>query len=75
MNTSRRRRVAALVGAAALLASLTTTAPAFARPEPQPTAPAIDRSGCALERIGTQFVKCDNLTGAGAPAPAWVREQ
>jgi hypothetical protein len=25
-----------------------------------------------LERVGTQFVRGDNLTGAGVPAPAWV---
>ena len=29
---------------------------------------------CPLTRIGIQFVRCDNLTGAGAPAPAWVPE-
>jgi len=25
-----------------------------------------------LSRIGTQFVRGDNLTGAGFPAPAWI---
>lgn len=30
---------------------------------------------CALTRIGTQLVRCDNLTGAGVPAPFWIPEQ
>lgn len=30
--------------------------------------------GCPLERIGVQFVRCDNLTGAGVPAPSYVPE-
>ena len=30
---------------------------------------------CSLERIGTQFVWCDYLTGAGVEAPSFVPEQ
>ena len=30
---------------------------------------------CLLERIGTQLVRCDNLTGTGAAAPVWIPEQ
>lgn len=30
---------------------------------------------CLLTRIGTQLVRCDNLTGAGVPAPFWIPEQ
>jgi len=30
---------------------------------------------CPLERIGTQLVRCDNLTGAGVEAPFWIPEQ
>ena len=30
---------------------------------------------CPLERIDTQLVRCDNLTGAGAEAPFWIPEQ
>jgi hypothetical protein len=29
-------------------------------------------SSCPLERVGTQFVKCDDLTGNGVPAPAYI---
>lgn len=31
-------------------------------------------ASCPLMRIGTQFVRCDNLTGAGSRAPSWVPE-
>jgi hypothetical protein len=30
---------------------------------------------CPLERIGSQLVRCDNLTGPGVPAPYWIPEQ
>jgi hypothetical protein len=29
----------------------------------------------AVQRVGTQFVAGDNLTGDGVPAPAWVDER
>jgi hypothetical protein len=29
---------------------------------------------CPLRRIGDQLLRCDNLTGAGIPAPFWVPE-
>jgi len=38
--------------------------------EPTPTSPG----SCPLQRIGTQFVRCDNLTGAGMSAPPWIPE-
>lgn len=31
-------------------------------------------NGCPLERIGTQLIRCDNLTGAGVRAPSWIPE-
>lgn len=30
---------------------------------------------CPLERIDTQLVRCDNLTGDGVSAPFWILEQ
>ncbi|MDP9986427.1 hypothetical protein LFT44_15405 [Arthrobacter sp. FW306-05-C] len=30
---------------------------------------------CPLERIGSQLVRCDNLTGLGLDAPDWIPEQ
>ncbi|MFU8947441.1 hypothetical protein ACLRGF_12005 [Mycetocola zhadangensis] len=29
---------------------------------------------CVLQRVGDQLVKCDNLTGAGVRAPAFVSQ-
>lgn len=41
---------------------------------PAPPLEMQDSSHCPLTRIGTQFVRCDILTGAGVDAPAWVPE-
>ena len=41
----------------------------------EPVNTAITDRYCPLERIGTQLVRCDNLTGAGVPAPYWIPEQ
>jgi hypothetical protein len=30
---------------------------------------------CPLQRIDTQLVRCDNLTGAGVSAPFWIPDQ
>jgi hypothetical protein len=68
-------RCAAAAAATTIMAGLAAI-PATARPDPGPPAP--DRFSspgtCLLSRVGTQYVKCDNLTGAGVPAPAWVPE-
>jgi hypothetical protein len=32
-------------------------------------------NNCPLRRVGSQFVRCDNLTGAGVTAPSWVPAQ
>ena len=43
---------------------------ASAIPEPGPSRPSVHpQENCPLERIGSQLVRCDNLTGAGAHAP------
>jgi len=34
--------------------------------------PATSVTGCPLERLADQFVRCDNLTGGGVPAPSFV---
>ena len=73
MISTRTRRWTVGALAAVLLAVST---PAFASQDPGtpggPTAPS--SSNCPLTRIGTQFVRCDNLTGNGVPAPSWVPE-
>ncbi|MCW2809888.1 MAG: hypothetical protein JWP61_346 [Friedmanniella sp.] len=60
-----------LVIAGAVLLTLAGTPAAMARPDAdvQPTvAVAPARAHCALERIGTQAVRCDDLTGDGVAA-------
>ncbi|MDQ0731155.1 hypothetical protein [Arthrobacter sp. B1I2] len=53
----------------------------FLSAAPAPAATASDKdaitayANCPLERIGTQLVRCDNLTGAGVAAPFWIPEQ
>jgi len=71
-----RTGVSIVVGAAFL--SLAAAGPAGARPEPAPPAQSVQSSPaqrCLLTRIGDQFVRCDNLTGAGVAAPSWMPEQ
>ena len=70
---------------AMILAGGTSVLPASAFPDPgepgQPGTPLRYPYVCVvnhstgplpLARIGTQYVRGDNLTGAGVPAPDWV---
>ncbi len=68
--------------ACATTAILTTLAlgsgiePSAARQDAGPTATRTVHAGqCLLERVATQYVRCDNNTGNGVPAPAWIPEQ
>lgn len=36
---------------------------------------SVQSEPCPLERVWTQYVRCDNLTGAGVAAPSWVPQQ
>ena len=51
----------------------TTVSPAGATLDP---GPALEREStsdyCPLARVGTQFVRCDDLTGNGVPAPSFI---
>lgn len=38
-------------------------------------APARTDQPCWLARVGTQFVRCDNLTGDAVPAPRWLPQR
>ena len=75
-----RRAIIAVASIA--LASFIAVAPATARVDAGPgdnyRTSAMprwsDSSNCPLQRIDTQLVKCDNLTGAGVEAPVWVPE-
>ncbi|HEU4755382.1 MAG TPA: hypothetical protein VFS72_01875 [Agromyces sp.] len=75
MRTTTLTASALVATGAALLAAIAAT-PAAARPDPaQWPVVQVDGDQCPLERIGTQFVRCDLLTGAGVPAPSYIPEQ
>ena len=58
------------------LALSTGAGPAAARPDAGPAAARVGHAGqCLLERVGTQYVLCDDNTGNGVPAPAWIPER
>ncbi len=65
------------LAATALLTALALGAgPAAARQDGGPAVARVDHAGrCLLERVGTQYVSCDNNTGNGLPAPAWIPER
>ena len=68
----------ALATTAALtaLALGTGSGPAAARQDAGPGVAHVGEAGqCLLERVGTQYVLCDDNTGNGVPAPAWVPER
>ena len=74
---SRLRRVFPAIATAALVGALGAL-PAAARQDPRPGFPehqAASTYFCAIQRVDTQFVGCDNLTGNGVPAPAWVSKR
>ena len=67
------------IATTAVLAALalgTGAGPAAARPDVGPAVARVGHAqGCFLARVGTQYVQCDNNTGNGVPAPAWVPER
>jgi hypothetical protein len=77
-STSTRNWTVA--GLTAVLLFGTGVAPAVARQDPgtpaatTPSVSVLSYRNCPLTRIGTQFVRCDNLTGAGVSAPSFVPE-
>jgi hypothetical protein len=75
-RTTVLARWSTAAAAAALLAGFAATT-AAARPDPGPprtTQLPSNTQECPLSRVGTQFVRCDNLTGAGVTAPVWIPE-
>jgi hypothetical protein len=76
MRTTTTLTASALVAAGGALLGAIAATPAAARPDPaQWPVVHVDDGQCPLERIGTQFVRCDALTGAGVPAPSYIPEQ
>jgi hypothetical protein len=75
-RTQLLARCFAAAAAATIIAGLAAI-PATARPDPGEPAQVRFSSyngNCPLQRIGTQLVRCDNLTGGGVTAPVWVPE-
>ena len=68
------RRTITTIALASLLLLGTGSLPATARQDAGPiVVHAIPDDGrCSLTRVGTQFVKCDDLTGNGVSAPGWI---
>lgn len=75
MDTHQHRLIVTVLTVTALTAVLGAL-PAAARQDAGPATghPAAPYR-CAIQRVDTQFVGCDNLTGNGVPAPAWVDER
>jgi hypothetical protein len=83
--------LAALGASAALMAATVGTAHAYIHPgTPATVSTSLDqaedrvesRQGgqhylyrCALRRVATTFVRCDDLTGNGQQAPSWIEER
>lgn len=74
MSRQLPRVISTSAAALFLGAALTTAAaPATAALDPGPPVERERTSGsCSLERVGTQFVRCDDLTGNGTPAPSFI---
>lgn len=76
MRTIATLTASALVASGAALLVAIAATPAAARPDPaQWPVVHVDDGPCLLERVGTQFVRCDDLTGAGVPAPSHIPAQ
>jgi hypothetical protein len=67
-----RRRICAMGAGVILLLSVWLPGAAASPPERPPGTTFAD--SCPLQRIGTQLVRCDNLTGSGVRAPSWIPE-
>ena len=76
MITSTHLRTGSVIAIAMILAAAASPAGAFnqAGAPRSATISMLNSGNCPLERVGTQFVRCDNLTGDGVPAAAWVPE-
>ena len=76
-RSTGRHLLRVLAPAACALTLLGLTAgPSSARPDAgEPLTTTAAGAQCPLERVGTQFVRCDVNTGNGVPAPAWLPER
>jgi hypothetical protein len=74
-RTQLLARCSAAAAAATTLIAGLAAFPAAARPDPGgQLQPRFSYENCELNRIDTQLVRCDYLTGGGVQAPVWVPE-
>ena len=71
--TMHGRRICAM-GAGVILLVLGGWLPVATASPPDPPQDTFSSRRCPLQRIGTQLIRCDNLTGAGVRAPSWIPE-
>jgi hypothetical protein len=72
-NDGIRRSYLTLTASGAGLLAALLPIPANVAYGPEATqARTLASQSCSLERVELQYVRCDNLTGAGLPAPPWV---
>lgn len=80
-NRQSRQLTGIALATTAILTALalavgTGAGPAAARQDAGSAAARVGHTGeCFLVRLGTQYERCDNNTGNGVPAPAWVPER
>ena len=78
LDSQRRQllRGLAVITSAGLVAVALGPGPAAARPDAGPAAATVGHEGaCFLQRVGTEYMRCDDNTGNGVPAPGWMAER
>jgi len=80
MNTNRQLHRSTAVVTGTVILTAMVALPAYARPDAgaarvSHSTPAADGGRCWLARVGTQFVRCDDLTGNGVSAPGFVSQR
>lgn len=73
MNTNRIARTICVAATTVACVGVGSAAQARTDPGPMPTAPYFLHR--PLERVGTQFVRDDDLTGNGVQAPLWISQR
>ena len=74
-NENLRSHLTLTASGAGLLAALLPIPADVAHDPGTIRARALTSQTCSLERVELQYVRCDNLTGAGATAPLWLPQR
>ena len=69
----RHRAVIAIIALGLL--PLTAATAAARQDVGERVAGATEPTSCSLTRVGAQYVRCDDLTGNGVPAPGWLPQR